>query len=66
MSRALAKLTAVAARTASELADARRIAAVLPLEIRIQLNNAIEELDLLRFHLHEATLMHAVVATTGE
>jgi hypothetical protein len=33
---------------------------VLSLEIRIQLNNAIEELDLLVFHLHEATLMRVV------
>jgi hypothetical protein len=29
----------------------------------LQLNNAIEELDLLRFHLHEAALLHLVVAS---
>jgi hypothetical protein len=54
--RALSKLTAEAARTAADLSALRRTAEVLPMPIRIQLNNAIEELDLLRFHLHEATL----------
>jgi hypothetical protein len=58
--RALARLTKEAARGGRDLAHLRDEAEVLSLEIRIQLNNAIEELDLLVFHLHEATLMRVV------
>jgi hypothetical protein len=63
--RALAKVTAEAARSANDLADLRKVAVVLPMPIRVQLNNAIEELDLLRHLLHERTLLH-VVASADE
>ena len=55
--RALAKLTGSAATAAAELSatSVRNLAEALPMPIRIQLNNAIEEVDLLRFILHEAT-----------
>lgn len=58
--RALAKLTAEAARSANDLAALRHVAVVLPMEIRVQLNNAIEEVDLLRHRLHEGTLLRVV------
>jgi hypothetical protein len=58
--RALAKLTGAAVRASDELTDVRTIARALPLPIRIQLHNVIEELDLLRFHLHEATPMRQI------
>lgn len=60
--RALSKLTAEAARVASALADLRKVAQVLEMPIRIQLNNAIEEVDLLRHRLHEASLMCVIIA----
>jgi hypothetical protein len=60
VARALAKLTKEAARTGRDLASLRDDAEVLPLEIRIQLNNAIEEIDLLCHYLHEETLTRAV------
>ena len=60
VARALAKLTKEAARTDRELASLRDDAEVLPMEIRIQLNNAIEETDLLCHYLHEETLMRVV------
>ena len=60
VARALAKLTKEAARTDRELASLRDDAEVLPMEIRIQLNNAIEEIDLLCHYLHEQTLMRVV------
>jgi hypothetical protein len=63
--RALSKLIAEAVRSASDLADLRKVAAALPLPIRVQLNSAIEELDLLRHLLHERTLLR-VVATADE
>ena len=63
--RALTKLTAEAARSANDLAEMRKAAVALPLPIRVQLNNAIEELDLLRHLLHERTLLR-VVATVDE
>jgi hypothetical protein len=58
--RALSKLTAEAKRLSDELADLRNVAAGLPRAIRIQLNNAIEEADLLRHRLHEATLARVI------
>ena len=63
--RALAKVIAEAARSANDLADLRKVAVALPLPIRVQLNNALEELDLLRHLLHERTLLR-VVATADE
>ena len=60
VARALAKLTKEAARTGRDLASLRDDAEVLPREIRIQLNNAIEEIDLLRHYLHEETVMRVV------
>jgi hypothetical protein len=63
-SRVLARLTKMAVRASDELAGARRSAEALSLEIQRQLNNAIEELDLLLFYLHEATLL-LVVAKSG-
>jgi hypothetical protein len=60
VARALAKLTKEAARAGRELARLRDDAEVLPMEIRRQLNIAIEELDLLCFYLHEETLMRVV------
>jgi hypothetical protein len=60
IARALAKPTKEAARTGRDLASLRDDAEVLPMEIRIQLNNAIEEIDLLCHHLHEETLMRVV------
>ena len=60
VARALAKLTKEAARVGRELARLRDDAEVLPMEIRRQLNIAIEELDLLCFYLHEETLMRVV------
>jgi hypothetical protein len=60
VARALAKLTQEAARTGRDLASLRDDAEVLPMEIRIQLNNAIEEIDLLRHYLHEETVMRVV------
>lgn len=60
--RALAKVTGAAVRASDELASVRGVAQALPLPIRIQLNNAIEELDLLRHRLHEATLMRVIAA----
>jgi hypothetical protein len=59
--RALAKIAIATVRASDELNHVRNIARVLPLPIRIQLNNAVEELDLLRFHLHEAAPMRAAV-----
>lgn len=61
--RALAKLSAVTARTAGELATLYARADVLPMPIRVQFSNAVEELDLLRFMLHEATLAIAIHGT---
>jgi hypothetical protein len=58
--RALAKLTKEAARCGRYLAALRGDAEVLPMQIRIQLNNAIEEIDLLCHYLHEETLMRVV------
>ena len=60
VARALAKLTKEAARAGRELASLRDDAEVLPMQIRIQLNNAIEEIDLLCHYLHEQTLMRVV------
>ena len=60
VARALAKLTQEAARTGRDLASLRDDAEVLPMEIRIQLNNAIEEIDLLCHYLHEETVMRVV------
>jgi hypothetical protein len=60
--RALAKLTAATVRAAAELAAMRGPAGVLPRQVRIQLNNAIEELDLLRHFLHEATIARVITA----
>jgi hypothetical protein len=60
VARTLAKLTKEAARTGRELASLRDDAEVLPMEIRIQLNNAIEEIDLLCHYLHEQTLMGVI------
>jgi hypothetical protein len=45
---------------AGDLASLRDDAEVLPMGIRIQLNNAIEEIDLLCHYLHEATLMRVI------
>jgi hypothetical protein len=58
--RALAKVTKEAARAGRDLASLRDDAEVLPMEIRIQLNNAIEEIDLLGHFLHEETLIRVV------
>jgi hypothetical protein len=60
VARALAKLTKEAARAGRELASLRDDAEVLPMQIRIQLNNAIEEIDLLCHCLHEGTLLRVV------
>ena len=60
VARALAKITKEAARAGRELASLRDDAEVLPMEIRIQLNNAIEEIDLLSYRLHEETLVRVV------
>jgi hypothetical protein len=60
VARALAKIAKEAARAGRELASLRDDAEVLPMETRIQLNNAIEEIDLLCFALHEQTLMRVV------
>ena len=60
VARALAKLTKEAARTDRELASLRDDAEVLPMEIRVHLNNVMEEIDLLCFVLHEQTLMRVV------
>lgn len=60
IARALAKLTKEASRLGKELAARRGDAEVLPMAIRIQLNNVIEELDLLSYRLHEETLMRVV------
>jgi hypothetical protein len=60
IARALAKLTKEADRAGHDLAALRRDAEVLPRTVQIQLNNAIEEIDLLSFRLHEETLMHVV------
>ena len=60
VARALANLSKEAARTGRDLASLRDDAEVLPMEIRIQLNNAIEEIDLLCHYLHEQTLMRVV------
>jgi hypothetical protein len=60
VARALARITKRAALAGKELASLRDDAEVLPLDIRIQLNNAIEEIDLLSYRLHEATLMRVV------
>jgi hypothetical protein len=60
IARSLAKITKEAARSGRDLADLRDDAEVLPMQIRIQLNNAIEEIDLLCHFLHEATLMRVV------
>jgi hypothetical protein len=60
VARALARITKQAARAGRELASLRDDAEVLPLDIRIQLNNAIEEIDLLSYRLHEETLMRVV------
>jgi hypothetical protein len=60
VARALAKLTKEAARTGRDLASLRDDAEVLPMGIRIQLNNAIEEIDLLCHYLHEQALMRVV------
>jgi hypothetical protein len=57
--RVLAKITGATVHASYELNGVRNVARVLPLPIRIQLNKAIEELDLLRFHLHEATAVAA-------
>jgi hypothetical protein len=58
--RALARLTKEAARAGRDLAHMRDDAEVLPIEIRRQLNCAIEEIDLLSHYLHEETLMRVV------
>ena len=58
--RVLAKLSEEAARAGRDLAALRDDADVLPMEIRIQLNNAIEEIDLLCHYLHEETVMCVV------
>jgi hypothetical protein len=58
--RALAKLTKEASRAGKDLAALRDDAEELPMLIRIQLNNAIEEIDLLSHYLHEETLLHVV------
>jgi hypothetical protein len=60
VARALAKLAKEAARAGRDLARLRDDAEVLPMEIRRQLNNAIEEIDLLSYRLHEETLMRVV------
>jgi hypothetical protein len=60
VARALAKLTKEAARTGRDLASLRDDAEVLSMGIRIQLNNAIEEIDLLCHCLHEETVMRVV------
>jgi hypothetical protein len=60
VARALARITKEAARAGRELASLRDDAEVLRLDIRIQLNNAIEEIDLLSYRLHEETLMRVV------
>jgi hypothetical protein len=60
VARALARITKRAALAGKELASLRDYAEVLPLNIRIQLNNAIEEIDLLSYRLHEETLMRIV------
>jgi hypothetical protein len=60
VARALAKITKEAARAGRDPAHLRGDAEVLPMEIRRQLNIAIEELDLLCFYLHEETLMRVV------
>jgi hypothetical protein len=60
LSRALAKITKEAARAGRELASLRNDAEVLPMGIRVQLNNAIEEIDLLCHCLHEETIMRVV------
>jgi hypothetical protein len=61
--RALAKLTAATVRAAHELAAMRGPSAVLPWPVRVQLNNAIEELDLLRHYLHETAITRVIAAT---
>lgn len=63
--RALAKAIKEAARSADDLAGLRKVVVVLPMDIEIQLNNAIEEVDLLIHLLHERTLLH-VIATADE
>lgn len=60
VARALAKLTKEASRVGKDLAALRCDAEVLPTAICLQLNNAIEELDLLSHYLHEETLMRVV------
>jgi hypothetical protein len=60
VARALARMTKQAACAGKELAALREDVEVLPVDIRIQLNNAIEEIDLLSYRLHEETLMRVV------
>jgi hypothetical protein len=63
--RAFAMVTGAAVRADKLLADVRWTAEELPLPIRIQFNNAIEELDLLCFHLHELKLFRVVAKSEG-
>jgi hypothetical protein len=60
VARALARLTKEAARAGRDLASLWDDAEVLRMEIRIQLNNAIEETDLLCHYLHEETLLRVI------
>ena len=72
--RALARLTGLAATAAAELSatSVRNLAEALPMPIRIQLNNAIEELDLgvTTRSVQNCTLRRiallAVIALTGQ
>lgn len=54
--RALAKACGAAQRAYRPVADLARLTDALPLKIARQGNAVLEELDLLRFYLHEATL----------
>jgi hypothetical protein len=63
--RALARLSKATARTAGEMATLYACADVLPVPIRTQLSNAVEELDLLQYMLREATLSMAIRGSPG-
>lgn len=54
--RALALLAGRAVRFSADVRSMRDLASVLPMEIRIEVNNLQEVLDLLRHKIREATL----------
>lgn len=59
--RALIKLSAAAVKASSELSSCHGQADSLPLDIARQLAAAAEQVDYLRYLLHEATVQAAIV-----